>query len=119
MHQNQKKTTTKRSNNDSSSSSSKNSAAYELVQASQALQAVQALQHLDQNQTESDIEPLTQDPTLLLTTMAQQPQLHFSPLEAPETIHIQLPLPQETGQIPYGASLDTARTIQVRFKVQS
>jgi hypothetical protein len=47
------------------------SAAYELVQASQALQAVQALHHLDAMSASVsasdivDIEPLTQDPTLL------------------------------------------------------
>ena len=95
-------------------------AAYELVQASQALQAVQALQHLDPNSAaasvtasfEAEIEPLTQDPTLLLTTMAQQPQLT-------EAIHLQLP-PLEAHQgLPYAykeglqASPDLARTIQV------
>ena len=100
-------------------------AAYELVQASQALQAVQALQHLDPNAAaasvtasfEAEIEPLTQDPTLLLTTMAQQPQLT-------EAIHLQLP-PLEAHQgLPYAykeglqASPDLARTIQVMiFKV--
>ena len=101
-------------------------AAYELVQASQALQAVQALQHLDPNAAaasvtasfEAEIEPLTQDPTLLLTTMAQQPQLT-------EAIHLQLP-PLEAHQgLPYAykeglqASPDLARTIQVCNNFQS
>ena len=81
---------------------------------------MQALQHLDPNAAaasvtasfEAEIEPLTQDPTLLLTTMAQQPQLT-------EAIHLQLP-PLEAHQgLPYAykeglqASPDLARTIQV------
>lgn len=45
------------------------SSAYELLQASQALQAAQALQQLDSS---ADIEPLTQDPTLLTTMDAGQ-----------------------------------------------
>ena len=95
------------------------------------MQAVQALQHLDPTAaaaaaaaasvtasgSEVEIEPLTQDPTLLLTTMAQQPQLT-------EAIHLQLP-PLEAHQgLPYAykeglqASPDLARTIQVIiFKV--
>ena len=91
------------------------------------MQAVQALQHLDPaaaaaaaaaasvtaSGSEVEIEPLTQDPTLLLTTMAQ-PQLT-------EAIHLQLP-PLEAHQgLPYAykeglqASPDLARTIQVRY----
>lgn len=79
-------------------------AAYELVQASQALQAVQALHHLQDPGSSDDIEPLTQDPTLLLTTMAP-------PLE---NLHLQLP-----SLDPYGykeglqANPELARALQV------
>ena len=64
---------------------------------------------------EADIEPLTQDPTLLLTTMAGQ-----APPPLTEAIHLQLPLEAHQG-LPYAykdgfqASPDLARTIQVRF----
>lgn len=101
-------------------------AAYELVQASQALQAVQALQHLDPSanaggaNVEADIEPLTQDPTLLLTAMAGQAG---QPNPLTEAIHLQLPLEAHQG-LPYAykegfqASPDLARTIQVTFSDQ-
>ena len=88
------------------------------------MQAVQALQHLDPSaaaaaaaaasvtaSNEAEIEPLTQDPTLLLTTMAQ-PQLT-------EAIHLQLPPLDAHQGLPYAykeglqASPDLARTIQV------
>ena len=62
--------------------------------------------------SEAEIEPLTQDPTLLQTTLSQIPIPHM-----PETIHLQLP-PFEQA-LSYGykdglqASPDLARTIQV------
>ena len=63
---------------------------------------------------EADIEPLTQDPTLLLPTMAAQ----AAPGPLTEAIHLQLPLEAHQG-LPYAykegfqASPDLARTIQV------
>ena len=62
---------------------------------------------------EAEIEPLTQDPTLLQNTLSQIPIPNL-----PETIHLQLP-PFEQA-LTYGykdglqASPDLARTIQVR-----
>ena len=78
-------------------------------QALQAVQAVQALQHLDPA-AEAEIEPLTQDPTLLVKSRAQ--------MGLTDTIHIQLPPhPGDPHAGPYTAELaaapDIARTIQV------
>ena len=62
---------------------------------------------------EAEIEPLTQDPTLLQNTLSQIPIPNL-----PETIHLQLP--QFEQALTYGykdglqASPDLARTIQVR-----
>ena len=67
---------------------------------------------------DADIEPLTQDPTLLLTAMAGQVG---QPNPLTEAIHLQLPLEAHQG-LPYAykegfqASPDLARTIQVHFK---
>ena len=64
---------------------------------------------------DADIEPLTQDPTLLLTAMAGQVG---QPNPLTEAIHLQLPLEAHQG-LPYAykegfqASPDLARTIQV------
>ena len=67
---------------------------------------------------EAEIEPLTQDPSLLQNTLSQIPIPNL-----PETIHLQLP-PFEQA-LTYGykdglqASPDLARTIQVREKILS
>ena len=75
------------------------------------------LQHLDPaaiSASEAEIEPLTQDPTLLQTSLSTIPIPHMS-----ETIHLQLP-PFEQA-LSYGykdglqASPDLARTIQVKL----
>lgn len=100
-------------------------AAYELVQASQALQAVQALQHLDPSASniEADIEPLTQDPTLLLCGRdTHLPPMELPPMDGTTTIHLP---PIEASDFPRGlpyaykegfqASPDLARSIQVRL----